>query len=323
MRHFPIRFLALCVPAVLAAAALVGCGGPKEDDDDIAPTKKKAGGAAVSRTTETLKPVTATKYSTLKGKVVFEGDPNFQQLTDSLQKTIAGSPDRAYCMSGEEYEKTQQQFRVGANKGLGHVFVWIQPERGSYFVIPEDQLKAVPKEVDLHQPHCAFLPHALVLFPSYYGKDGKQVPTGQKFYVLNDATVAHNAKVMGGGRNDLGSQSIPPGTPGSPTKSLKELVPSRQEVTVSCDVHGWMRAYIRVFDHPYAAVSSAGADPKSKKWEDLNSPEVGTWEIKGVPVGAKVKLFAWHEALGFLGAKDGQDLTIKDANDDITFTAKK
>src|SRR5262249_36233948 len=153
--------------------------------------------------------VTATKYSTLKGKVVFEGDASFQGLTESLQKTIAGSPDRAYCMSASEYETNQQMYRVGANKGLGNVFVWIQPERGSYFVVPKEQLDAVPKEVLLHQPHCAFLPHAQVLFPSYYGADGKQVPTGQKFVILNDATVAHNAKVTGSARNNLGSQSIP------------------------------------------------------------------------------------------------------------------
>jgi hypothetical protein len=323
MRRFSIGFLSLCVTTLLGSAVLVGCGGPKEDDDDAAPPKKKQ--VKVTRTTETLKPVSAIKYSTLKGKVTYEGDANFQDLTDSLHKTIAGSPDRAYCMSGGPNETNQQNYRVGANKGLGNVFVWIQPERGSYFVVPKDQLDAVQKEVALHQPHCAFLPHALVLFPSYYGADGKQVPTGQKFFILNDATVAHNAKVTGSARNSLGSMSIPPrAADGTPTRQLRELVPDRQEVKVACDVHGWMNAYIRVFDHPYAAVTSVGGDPAAKKWEDLTSPKVGEWEIKGVPVGAKVKLFAWHETLGWLGegGQTGKDLTIKETNEDIPFSAK-
>src|SRR5262249_53049648 len=111
---------------------------------------------------------------------------------------------------------------------------------------------------------------------------------------------------------------------GTPTRMPVELVPDRQEVVVACDVHGWMRSYIRVFDHPYAAVSSVGRDEAAKKWEDMGSPKVGEWELKSCPVGAKVKLFAWHETLGWLGkgGQAGEDITIKDANDDITITAK-
>lgn len=52
-------------------------------------------------------------------------------------------------------------------------------------------------------------------------------------------------------------------------------------IEVKCDVHGWMRAKIRVFDHPYFAVTG----------------EDGSFTIPGLPVGQHT-LTVWHEVLG-------------------------
>lgn len=52
-------------------------------------------------------------------------------------------------------------------------------------------------------------------------------------------------------------------------------------LTVQCDAHEWMGAAIRVYDHPYFAVT--GAD--------------GSFEIMGVPPG-KHTLAVWHGKLG-------------------------
>ncbi len=54
-------------------------------------------------------------------------------------------------------------------------------------------------------------------------------------------------------------------------------------IEVESDAHGWMHAMIRVFDHPYFAVSS----------------EVGAFEIAEVPVGTHT-LKVWHEVFGEL-----------------------
>src|SRR5262249_48947871 len=144
-------------------------------------------------------------------------------------------------------------------------------------------------EVEIHQPHCAFVPHCAVLFPQYY-KDGKELlPTGQLLVVRNDAKVAHNAKVANPGG---GNPSLPPG--GKPSKFTLE--PDDSETTVSCGVHPWMRGYLRVFPHPYAAVTSVGA--KAGKFQDRTDAKFGTYVIKGAPVGATVTLKAWHEVIG-------------------------
>jgi hypothetical protein len=159
--------------------------------------------------------------------------------------------------------------------------------------------------VRIHQPHCAFMPHCTVLFPSYYS-EGKQVPTGQKFLIENDAIVTHNSKILGGPINGTANFTMQP--KGQPAE--RTLRPEKAEIGLKCDIHGWMTAWIRVFDHPYATVTSVGADVKNKKWEDLASPKFGEYEIKGVPVGAKVKLMVWHEDLKFLPGS-GKEIVLK------------
>jgi hypothetical protein len=52
-------------------------------------------------------------------------------------------------------------------------------------------------------------------------------------------------------------------------------------VKVSCDLHGWMEAYIVVTPHSYFAMTKKN----------------GTFEIKDVPPG-KYTLKMWHESLG-------------------------
>jgi hypothetical protein len=229
--------------------------------------------------------------------------------------------DRDYCLAGKEYETNQQMYRIGDNGNLGNVFVWIQPEPGHYFEVPEDQIKALPQRVLISQPHCAFLPHCSIHVPSYY-KDGKLEKTGQKFVVENDAMVGHNSNVSGGADNPGENRLL-----GAGKEMEVTLVPSRNYVSIRCNIHPWMSAYLRVFDHPYAAVSSVGGDPGKKVYEDLKDPKFGTYEIKGVPVGAKVRLFAWHESdsvgeKGWLTSPKGDEVTIQKGPNTKDFKAE-
>jgi plastocyanin len=68
----------------------------------------------------------------------------------------------------------------------------------------------------------------------------------------------------------------------SQTKSLEKT----GIVAVQCNVHEWMKAWIYVSKHPYAALTHAD----------------GTYEITGVPPG-EYNAMVWHEALGQISAK--------------------
>jgi hypothetical protein len=67
-------------------------------------------------------------------------------------------------------------------------------------------------------------------------------------------------------------------------------------IIVQCDIHGWMDAYLRAFDHPYATTTK----------------EDGTYEIKDVPTGVKVRIIAWHEKADFLNSKNGEEIEVKE-----------
>jgi hypothetical protein len=64
-------------------------------------------------------------------------------------------------------------------------------------------------------------------------------------------------------------------------KSTQAFTTPEVMVTVKCDVHPWMNAYIGVVNHPYFAVSANG----------------GNFELKNVPPGTYT-IEAWHEKLG-------------------------
>jgi hypothetical protein len=315
MKRIHLGLAAGSIAALAACLFVAGCGTPSDNiDDEPLPRKRGSSGATskVSAPVETLKMVKGDPKGVIKGTVKWEGaEPNLEDMTARLRNGMVN--DKGYCLSGKDYETTQQTFRIGKNKGLGNVFVWIAPPPGHAFEVPDSQLPA-KKEVRIHQPHCAFVPHCSVVFASRY-KNGDQDPTGcQKLVVENDARVGHNSNVTGGPLN--GSKNVLLGAwdgKGKIQDEKYDLKPERDAVTVSCGVHAWMKGYVRVFDHPYNVVTSVGADlkdPKKPVWENLDSPEVGTFEIKGAPVGAKVRLFAWHEELGHLLGAQGKEIVI-------------
>jgi hypothetical protein len=290
---------------LVLSLVLVGCGKPNEETGAPAP---KGGGDKGKQTgakgKAELVPVKAEGKATLKGKVVLKGSPpDFAKLNAELTADMQKNPDKDYCMMGRPEEVTAQIYKIGDNKNVADVFVWIEPaERNQFFEVSEDQLKAAKEPVVMDQPHCAFLPHCVVLFPEHVDpKTKKKVPTGQEFVIKNDAQKAHNTKLKRG-ESDLGNFTL---APGKDTK-LTDLNASRDSITIGCNIHTWMSAYARAYDHPYAAVT-LDHDPAVKDHKDpkffleKSDSKYGTYEIKNVPAGAKVRIFAWHPKAGYLG----------------------
>jgi hypothetical protein len=294
---------------VLALAVFAaGCGKAPEGDESGAKWTKgksvkdgkgepKEGGGGGKGLTA----VAAKSYDgVFKGKIVGKGDRDqLAKLDQQHEASLTGKTDADHCKKGNQH---QYSYRIGANGNVGNVFVWIMPEKGQFFQVPEDQVKAHAKNVEMGQPGCNFTPHCFVLFPRYRsGEGGKKFePTGQKLVVKNDDTVTHNTKVKGGPFNDREVGTLAAGK-----NSEIVLTPENVEVVVACNIHPYMQGFCRVFDHPWATVSNPG--------KDLKDPALGSFELKGLPTGVPVRLFVWHEKAGFLnqGGKDGQEITFK------------
>jgi hypothetical protein len=121
---------------------------------------------------------------------------------------------------------------------------------------------------------------------------------GQDLVVKNDDPFLHNVHAMSSA-NPSFNFGQPNKDPGKKAATLKAV----ETFHVKCDVHPWMSAYIRVFDHPFHAVTKAD----------------GSFTLDDVPPGSYT-ITVWHESLG----ETKQKLTIeagKPATVDLTISA--
>jgi hypothetical protein len=275
--------LLLSIPILAVLIATAGCskdnkdGNAAADGKEAKDGKEKGGGAGAGAITE----VASTGTGTLKGKVTYDGDP--PKLPDYRERDdFKMHADKDLCLMGDTSNPT---WKVGADKGVANVVVWIRAPKNHFFKIPDD-LKKLPDQT-IKQPQCAFEPHVVAVFPSYFDPaTKKQKKTGQVFKVDNNAPKLHNTAWKGGDStlNPGKNETLKPGTsmvidavPGGSKKPGGEEL-----ISIHCDLHKWMTGFARVFDHPYFAVTK----------------EDGTYEIAKVPTGAEVEIVYWHEALG-------------------------
>jgi hypothetical protein len=187
--------------------------------------------------------------------------------------------------------------------------------------VDERLVSEAKKPVVIDQPHCAFLPHCVGIFAQYQdpkSKTKKLISTGSELIFKNSAPMTHNTNYDGGVANGKHNEPIASGK----DMALKELKASKQPINIKCNIHGWMSGYAWPFDHPYFAVSldhDPGKDVKDKDYFlKKNDPRYGTYEIKNVPQGAKVRVIAWHEKAGYLAGTKGKEAELA-AGKDVDF----
>ncbi|MBG86877.1 MAG: hypothetical protein CMO80_08265 [Verrucomicrobiales bacterium] len=147
---------------------------------------------------------------------------------------------------------------VGKNGGLANVFVYAK--RG----VERKQYSVPEKPALLDQQKSMFRPRI------------QGVRVGQKFIIRNSDPYIHNTRSL-----SLRNRMFNVGQP--PRSADRERVFKRAEgpISLGCDFHKWMAAWIFVVDHPFFAVTDAN----------------GNFEIKGLPRG-DYTLEAWHEEYG-------------------------
>jgi hypothetical protein len=128
------------------------------------------------------------------------------------------------------------------------------------------------------------------------------VQTGQKITVKNSDPVLHNVHdtpAAGSGNKEYNQAQLQGGPDLTFTFDKPEMF-----LRFKCDVHGWMFAWVSIFDHPYFAVSAKD----------------GTFKIANVPPG-KYKIQAAHRKAGTVT----QEIEVKEgesAKADFTLEAK-
>ncbi len=274
--------------AATLAAAIVGCGGGMPESSDAvaipepnvsltssAPTTKTpaatpaAGAAAPASGAASSAPVKEEGWGTLKGQIVFGGDPPAPSVLVEKGKA-AKNPE--WCAKDSSI-LSERLVVDAATKGVKNVLVYLPRPTA----VNEDAKKAASgATVMFDQKNCTFEPHVLGLM------------TGVPVDLKSSDPLSHNinVKLKNSTFNSLisGGQSI------KFTPSGAERTPGQ----VVCDVHPWMASWWMVVDHPYIAVTDAK----------------GNFEIKNAPAGTQ-KVVVWQEAVGFVTAPSGEDVTIK------------
>ncbi len=128
--------------------------------------------------------------------------------------------------------------------------------------VPTDGVPGGPPQrlvIDNHG--CRFIPHVAV------------ARVGDTIVAKNSDSVMHTTHYYGPLRSNV---ALP-----LQGMTVSRVIEDPGVIIVLCDVHGWMRAFIRVDVHPFHVVSD----------------ELGFLRISGIPPGSYT-LELWHETLG-------------------------
>ena len=212
---------------------------------------------------------------TIAGKIKFTGARPTNPRIDMSEEVA--------CKNKYTAAPTAETVVVNANGTLSNVFVYVKaglPAGGTY--------PAPPTPVVLDQSGCRYHPHVF----------GIQV--GQALNIKNSDPVLHNIKAKAV-KNRPFNVSQPNVTT---TPTVRTFAQPEVMVSLECNVHGWMNAFLGVLPHPFFAVT--GTD--------------GSFSIKGLPPGTYT-IEAWHEKYGTQTATVTLTGT-ETKTSDITFAAR-
>jgi hypothetical protein len=246
--------------AVVSAAALIAaCGG--SDANKSAPPSSPAAAPDAKKVDEST-------AGSLVGKVTIEGSV-------PANPPIAMASDPA-CASANKEPVTTETFVV-KDGGLDNVFVYIKDDLGRKYIFDTPTASA-----KIEQKGCRYVPHVLGLRVS------------QPLEISNDDNTMHNVHGMGKANREFNYGQPLAGIKNSVTFTTPEVL-----MSVKCDVHPWMHAFIGVVNHPFFAVSADG----------------GKFELRTIPPGTYT-VEAVHEKLGSqiqtvtIGEKEKKEITF-------------
>lgn len=223
----------------------------------------------------------------LKGQVVLPADKPIP-----ARAAVNVTQDKDHCLSKGAI-LAEDIIVNPKNRGIANVVVWLRPDdpnpRAEF---PKDKINPAdaqrkPADIVIDQPCCMFTPRVTI------------ARVGDTIVVKNSAPVAHNFFWTSANNGEL-NVTVPAS---GQHKLAAPLVAENTPVGYKCTIHPWMNGWVRIFDHPYYAVTDAD----------------GNFEIKDVPAGTW-KVVVWHEAKGFYKGREGRlGITTDEASKPIEF----
>jgi hypothetical protein len=240
------------LPLVVLAVGLAGCGpgrvtGPVADAAAAAALRQTLLAAGAGESGEAMAeagPV-GTGWATLKGRFLFAGTPG-------ERKVLVVDKDMEVCGKGG-MKLYDQSLRIDpSTKGLADVVIFVRKASR----VKEASPPAAQLVFD--QKDCEFLS------PVFAARVGQGVD------VRNSDPIGHNTNISGTPFNQL----IPAGGSTLFTPNAETGMP----VSVTCNIHPWMKAYAVFRKDGYVAVSAVD----------------GAFELADLPAGEPLEFQVWH-----------------------------
>jgi len=247
--------------------SVLGCGpggvsNPRPDYEaaSILRTKLVSSAGATAKAEDAV--VQGTGWATLKGRFVFTG-------TASPAKPLVVDKDTQVCSKDGMKLYDRSLLVDDSSKGLANVVVFLRKSSRVRAEVSDEPLV-------FDQKSCEFLT------PVFAGR------IGQPIEVKNSDPIGHNTNIAGTSFNQL----IPAGEATTFTPNRETGLP----VTVTCNIHPWMKAYAVFREDGYVAVSA----------------EDGSFSIPDLPAGESLEFQVWHErATGRSGAVSLEQPNLK------------
>ncbi|MCA9323026.1 MAG: carboxypeptidase regulatory-like domain-containing protein [Planctomycetes bacterium] len=254
------RWIASLCVALFATTLITSCGGDKPErnkeydnysdvknkgksdastavedsgDGDFGPT----GGKPATTSCDEIMTKVVANSGQIKGQIKYKGTPRKPAAIDM-------SKDK-WC--SDTHSASYEDLLVSDGGGLENVVVYVS--KG----FNDIDFDAPTEPVLLDQRGCVYIPHVVCGV------------VGQDIKIRNSDDTSHNYNFTSR-KNPAVNKTQP--TPSTNTESLFEK--SDMSGNFQCDIHGWMKAPVRVFSHPYFAVTDAE----------------GNFEIKNLPAGS-------------------------------------
>lgn len=186
----------------------------------------------------------------IQGKVDFEGArPKLEQINLEMADPV--------CVAGHSEPIYEEDGAVNSDGTLPNVFLYIKDGL-------KEKLPPPAKPAVLDQKGCIYQPHVL------------GVMVGQELRILSSDPTTHNVHFLSKVNKDWNVSQTAGAQPVTHRFTKPEIM-----ISVSCNKHPWMDAYVGVTANPFHAVT--GSD--------------GTFSIEGVPIGTYT-LAAWTATFG-------------------------
>jgi hypothetical protein len=211
------------------------------------------------------------QWATIKGQVVYPADKPVPK-----RNPLNVNQDMAHCLKAGPI-LDESVIVNPKNRGVKNVVVWLRPNDPEAKEFPKDKIhpndaRRKAADVVIDQPCCMFVERITA------------ARVGDTLVVKNPAPVAHNF-FWSSAANGEHNVNIPAT---NQWKMPRPLAAESGPIQYKCTIHPWMTGYVRVFDHPYFAVTDGD----------------GNFAIENAPVG-NFRVVYWHES-GLRGGAKGR-----------------